>query len=130
MNSIYKAGALIIKNKKLLLVREKNEDFFIYPGGRIEKNEKPEETLKRELKEELEITPNKISFFDTIITTFGNTPFKLEAYFVESNDKIEPASEIEECRWVDSSFKKEDIKLAEDIKNIMIPRLFKMGLIE
>lgn len=129
MNYIYKAGALIIQDKKLLLVREKDEDFFINPGGRIEKNETPEKALKRELKEELGIYPQKISFFDTINDKSSNTIFKMETYFVDVDDTVKPCSEIEELRWVDSSFKKENIKLAKDLEDQIIPRLVEMGLI-
>lgn len=130
MKSIYKAGALIIKNKKLLVVREKGEDFFINPGGKIEENETPEETLKRELKEELGIDANKISFFDTIKYDFPDMLFKMETYFVEVDEEITLNSEIEEFKWINSYFKNEGIEIAEDIEKQQIPRLIKMGLIE
>ena len=131
--SIYKAGALIIKDKKLLLVREKDEDFFINPGGKIEKNQNPEEALKRELKEELGIVPKRISFFDTVKldkATFADGGFKMETYFVEFDGELKPDSEIEEYKWIDSSFKRENIKLPEDLEYQIIPRLVERGLIE
>ncbi len=47
------AGCVISnKNKQILLVREKNQDYYKIPSGKIEKNEKPYEAATRETKEE------------------------------------------------------------------------------
>lgn len=48
----FTASALIIKDKKVLLLHHEKLDVWLYPGGHIEKNETPEETLLREVKEE------------------------------------------------------------------------------
>lgn len=48
----FTASALIIQDKKVLLLYHKKLDVWLYPGGHIEKNETPEETLLREVKEE------------------------------------------------------------------------------
>jgi 8-oxo-dGTP diphosphatase len=47
------ARALIIKDKKLLLVGNSELGIFWSPGGGLEKEETPLEALKRELHEEL-----------------------------------------------------------------------------
>ena len=46
--------ALVVRNKSILLVREKidGREFYTLPGGGIENNETPEEAALRELKEE------------------------------------------------------------------------------
>jgi ADP-ribose pyrophosphatase YjhB (NUDIX family) len=38
-----------------VLVKEKNQDEWILPGGRLDYGEKPEEGLKREIQEELSV---------------------------------------------------------------------------
>ncbi|MCD4705746.1 NUDIX domain-containing protein [bacterium] len=48
----FTASALIIDNNKVLLVYHKKLDVWLYPGGHVEKNENPDETLIREVKEE------------------------------------------------------------------------------
>ena len=51
----YKRAAIILiqNNAILLLHRYKNGmDYFVFPGGHIEKHETPEETVLREIKEE------------------------------------------------------------------------------
>ena len=46
-------GCIIINNDKVLLVYEKNQNFWGYPKGHVEKNETEIETAIRETKEEV-----------------------------------------------------------------------------
>lgn len=59
------------KTKKVFLVHHKKADKWVSPGGHIEKNETPADTLKRELQEELGFVLKKsllpILFATTII---------------------------------------------------------------
>lgn len=59
----FTSSALIIENKRVLLVYHKKLGVWLYPGGHIEKNENPDEALIREVKEEtgldIEIISNK-----------------------------------------------------------------------
>lgn len=48
----FTASALIIENKKVLLLFHKKLGVWLYPGGHIEDYENPEEALFREVKEE------------------------------------------------------------------------------
>ena len=48
-----RAAALIIHNNKVLTHRNINKDHYCIPGGRIEIGESSEETVKREIQEEL-----------------------------------------------------------------------------
>lgn len=48
----FTASALIVKNNKVLLIHHKKLGVWLYPGGHIEKNETPDQTLLREIKEE------------------------------------------------------------------------------
>lgn len=48
----FTASALIIDNNKVLLVYHKKLNVWLHPGGHVEKNENPDETLLREVKEE------------------------------------------------------------------------------
>jgi ADP-ribose pyrophosphatase YjhB (NUDIX family) len=51
-NKHFTASALIIDNNKVLLIRHKKLNVWLYPGGHVEDNENPDETLLREVKEE------------------------------------------------------------------------------
>lgn len=48
-------GLLVIKNKKVLMVKEFGQDFYSLPGGILEKDETEKQTLLREIKEELNV---------------------------------------------------------------------------
>ncbi len=47
-----RAGVVVIQNDKILLVRQNNRDFWVFPGGTQEIGEGMEECAIREIKEE------------------------------------------------------------------------------
>ena len=51
------ARAIILQNNKVLLIHRFKEgsEYYVIPGGGIEQNETPEDTVKREIKEELSL---------------------------------------------------------------------------
>ncbi len=51
----YRVCAVIINDKKLLVMRDNHADYFYLPGGRVQFNETAENAVLRELKEELNI---------------------------------------------------------------------------
>ena len=59
-----RAAGLIIENKKILLFKRirPGGTYYALPGGSIEKGERPEGAMIRELREELGISVTKYSF--------------------------------------------------------------------
>jgi len=53
MNIIKMAGCIILKKDSILLIYRMKRDCYELPGGKIDGEETPKETAKRELKEEL-----------------------------------------------------------------------------
>jgi len=53
----YAVKCLLIKNNDVLLVKQvkDNDDLWIFPGGKLEKGENPNDCVHREMKEELGI---------------------------------------------------------------------------
>ncbi|HPT08252.1 MAG TPA: NUDIX domain-containing protein [bacterium] len=66
----FTASALIVHNKKVLLVNHLKLGVWLYPGGHVEKDENPDQTLIREVKEEtgldVEIISQKDDCFSDI----------------------------------------------------------------
>lgn len=149
----HKIAGIIIRNKKLLMCRKYDEPHFIMPGGRVLENETPEQTLRRELKEELGVELKSMKFFKTWEAEHfqdKNKIVKMETYFVETSklknfDSVQKSertgkisdidgepkatSEINEIAWIDSNYKSEGIKVASINEDYLIPELKKLNLI-
>ncbi len=53
----YRTCAVIINEKRLLVLKDNHANYYYLPGGRVQFGETAENALLRELKEELNITP-------------------------------------------------------------------------
>jgi len=69
MYTIKMAGCVILKDDCILLLHRIKKDWYELPGGKIDAGEAPEETAKRELKEELSIDVE-------ILKNLGSKKFK------------------------------------------------------
>lgn len=107
------ARALIINNKKILLVSGHSADFYWTPGGGIENNETPEVALKRELKEELGLEVYKYErFIDYIVGDQDVTNF-----LVITSEDVQPNAEINKIVWVSKhDIEKGNIKVSDGFK--------------
>ena len=126
---IDKIGAIVIKNGKMLIVKEKDISHFFIPGGKRDNNETDEETLKRELKEETGLLVKSFRYYKEFITKaqLENENVKVASYFCETNGEPEPNEEIEEIIWIGRDNYK-DIKIGNVLK-VMIPELIKDGFL-
>ena len=118
---IIKFAAIIIRNGKILLVRKKETNIFISPGGKPDFGEAAEDCLRREIHEEIGVTLHNAVRFrtDYSVSAFEQEPIKIVSYLVEVNGEPVPSSEIEELRWV--SF--------EDIDNLHVGSIFRDAVI-
>lgn len=127
MKTIPKIGLAAIRDGKLLIVRNKNTTKFLMPGGQPEKGEASLETLKREIKEELNcvIDTKKIKKLGEFSDLAANNPgcvVKMEVYIGNIIGEIYPSNEIAEFKWFDP--KHDNIEILSDIiKNHILPDL-------
>lgn len=112
--------AIVIKNKRLLLVRK--EKHFLLPGGKLIGSETEEECLVREFSEELpklEINLETLRFFKKIAGTASRKGYKLFAsvYFADVKGRITHGkeSEINKSRWVGAG----DIEDADNVSDVV-----------
>ncbi|MEK6910416.1 MAG: NUDIX domain-containing protein [Nanoarchaeota archaeon] len=106
----HKAGAIIVRDKKVLLASSKGKLIFYWPGGKYEPADSgnPEKCLSRELKEELGVDLISFNHYRTYNFTEGDYKGRhilLELYHVTFSGKPEACSEIEELCW----FSREDL---------------------
>lgn len=106
MSKIITVAAAIISNEdqQLLLVRKKNTQFFMQVGGKLEENEPSEDTILREIKEEI----GAEAVIDQYIGRFeakaaNEADHQLISYLYRVQLKQEPHihAEIAEMKWID-----------------------------
>ena len=100
---IISVGALINKNEKYLIARRANVSlagYWEFPGGRVEKGESDEDALKRELKEELNISAKVNSFFSSNLHEFPNCKVLRKIYNVDIKDINFELSVHDEIKWI------------------------------
>jgi 8-oxo-dGTP diphosphatase len=96
-----RAAAIIIQDKKILLVRDAKADFFSMPGGSLEEGEDQVTALTRELKEELNVGVKEMKWYHSfdLMNQVYLVPQTDHAYLVEIQGEPMCSAEICELRW-------------------------------
>jgi 8-oxo-dGTP diphosphatase len=140
-NNLYekkRISAVIIQDGKMLFVTGFNEQWYWTPGGKNKHEEAPEETLIRELKEELGLEVKNSKYYLSYITPKFNEEFKdigekiqVDCYLVEVNGSPIPNQEITNFFWWSKSeiMENESKLLGNEIKEQLIPKLIQDNLI-
>ncbi|KKS16186.1 MAG: NUDIX hydrolase [candidate division WWE3 bacterium GW2011_GWC1_41_7] len=132
--NIYKAAGILIKDKKLLVEKSVGKEFFIAPGGSIEVDETPKQSLVRELQEEFQVETKIEDFeeFGTFTAEAAGQTGKIVQMnvFIVKNWVGEPTPdhEVEQILWTDSNIPP-DIKVGSIFEHEVIPRLKTANLI-
>lgn len=126
----HKIAGIVVSDGKVLAVRKKNTKEFIIPGGGHEVGETHEDTLRRELKEELKVKLLKYKplgvFKEKAI--WQDELLLAHVYLVEISGEPIPSSEILEHQWLDKDFKEKGFELGSILEFSVIPKLIKQGL--
>ncbi len=133
MKEIHKTAAVVIKDNKFLMVKKKGMDILTSLGGRPERGESEEQTLMREIREEIcchgEII-KKLGDFKAK-AAHDETMVKLSAYLVKLHGKIKlDDPELEEYMFVPQNYREIGIKLPTSIEEQIIPFCIKEGLLK
>ena len=123
MNVITVAAAVILNGEnQLLLVRKKNTQFFMQVGGKLEPNEAPEQTMLREIEEEIS-TPAQIQQFigrfETMAANEAGHQLVSYVYQVSLDQTPKIDAEIAEMKWIDLD--DDQTLLAPLTKEVVIP---------
>lgn len=111
MNEIDKIAWIQLKDQKILSTLSKGKDTFYLPGGKREAGETDEETLIREIKEELsvEIKRDTIQYYGIFkAQAHGKKEgvfVKMTCYTAQYQGELKPNSEIQEMIWLSEADK-------------------------
>ncbi|MGH8604598.1 MAG: NUDIX hydrolase [Gammaproteobacteria bacterium] len=123
---IVKSALLVIHGdwpeSQLLLVREENKRYWLFPGGKQEPGESIEDALVREIREELAADVAEISNIGTVEgRTPDGTPLRMHLFRGSAEGELTPSNEITSLRWV----KRADLpSIAEDLTPITVEQVF------
>ena len=123
MNVITVAAAVILNDQnQLLLVRKKNTQFFMQVGGKLELNELPEQTMLREIEEEISTTAQIQQFlgrFETLAANEAGHQLVSYVYQVNLDQTPKMDAEIAEMKWIDLDH--DQTLLAPLTREVVIP---------
>ena len=99
------AGIIYFKNEILCVQRPKNKynyisEKFEFPGGKIEKGESKKAALKRELSEELNISPKIKSLFTTVVYQYPDFELTMHSFICETESKDLTLNEHIALEWL------------------------------
>lgn len=124
---ILKVGLAVIDGDRVLLVKKRNSEFYILPGGKPEQGESDIETLSREIDEELgcSIASDRLSFLGTFSDEVAGMPdakVTIRLYAGALIGTPSPRSEIESLLWWTRTQYRERT-LAPSLRNSILPFL-------
>lgn len=127
-NEIRKVAAAVLSEygDRLLVVRKRGRDVFILPGGKPEDGESAEQTLRRELREELGVGALRLEPLMSVqdVAAFEDVALRMEVLTAVLDAEPFPSSEIEELAWVTADHERGGLRLASGITRHVLPRLF------
>lgn len=131
MIEIDKIALIKIENGQILSTRSKGKSKYYIPGGKRENNETDEQTLVREIHEELnvEIIPKSVQYIGTFKAQSDGAAkgimVKMTCYKADYNGIPKESNEIEEIKWLNYK----DLDIISEVDKIIFKHLNESGLL-
>jgi 8-oxo-dGTP diphosphatase len=96
-----RSAGIVIKDNKVLLIHRlnKGDEYYVFPGGGVEKGETPEQTAVREMDEETMITVVPKKFLYHIAWDTGEENFFYLCEYISGEPQLHPdCIEIEQMK--------------------------------
>lgn len=103
MKTINVVAAVIMKEGKVFATQRGYGEFkdgWEFPGGKVEAGESPEEALRREIREELEVEVNVGDLIDTIEYDYPAFHLSMKCYACTIDGGSPHLLEHEAARWL------------------------------
>lgn len=131
MTEVDKIALIKIENGQILSTKSRGKNKYYIPGGKREHNETDEETLIREIREELSVTiiNESIKYVGTFKAQSDGAAegviVKMTCYNADYTGIPKESNEIEEIRWL--NFK--DLEIISEVDKIIFKHLKENGLL-
>jgi len=132
MKIIDKIAWIEIKSRKVLVAKSYNKDNYYLPGGKREENENDEQTLIREISEELtvHIKQETIEFIGVFEAQADEKPdgvyVKMTCYAGDYTGELKENAEIETLAW----FNSKDVDKISAVSKLIFAYLKEQDLID
>ncbi|CAM3600287.1 (deoxy)nucleoside triphosphate pyrophosphohydrolase [Erysipelothrix urinaevulpis] len=103
MKRIEVSAAVILQDDKILVTKRIGEEFdgqWEFPGGKVEAGETHEETVIREIKEELSVDIKVNQYFDTITYQYDSFHLTMHLFFCEIKYGELVLNEHSDAKWL------------------------------
>ena len=100
------AAAILYKDNKILAACRADADnagFWEFPGGKVETGETSEQTLRREIQEELHCSVQAAFFYDTVTYSYPTFDLHMDCYICTLKESEDPVLDLNihsELRWL------------------------------
>ncbi len=132
MKEVDKIAFIQIENGKILSTKSKGKDKYYIPGGKRELGETDEQTLIREISEELsvDIIPKSMQYVGTFKAQSDGQKkgiiVKMTCYKAKYSGALKANSEIEEIKWLNF----EDLDIISEVDKKIFKFLKENGDLE
>lgn len=118
----------VVEQQKLLTVRKKNTQKFMFPGGKFQPGEDAEAAIYREVREELSCEIDSSTFkplgkFVTTAANEANTQLVATVFQGRLLGIPKASSEIAELQWIPIMAKEYALELAPLLTDCVLPWL-------
>jgi ADP-ribose pyrophosphatase len=125
MKKVINVVAAILKKDSKIFIAERGygefKGMYEFPGGKIEVGEKPQDALKRELKEEIQANVEIDYFFYHVHYEYPNFILEMDCYVCHLLDSHVALLEHTASKWIDPNEENiiwvpADIEVIEEIR--------------
>ncbi|MBE1585776.1 NUDIX domain-containing protein [Nonomuraea angiospora] len=124
------AAAVVDRGRLLVVSKQAAPDVFYLPGGKPEAGEEPEETLARELAEELGVTPRDLALLGHVeaVAALEGVPMRMTVFTAGVSGDPRPAAELAALGWTDGRDAYAP-RLAPAVRDHVVPLLVRAGVL-